>query len=121
AASTMALNVSCISAPHPDVVFAPGKVKTEHWNAPLVDNARVDLAITLLVRDHFPAPFHRNVSAVSFPAALSNRPAVTLEGLGEFLAHPDAWHISAAVALDVISTEKLVAPIIFPPGRINVD
>ena len=41
-------------------VVTPLKAKPQHWNSPAVNSVRVDFAVAISVRDHFPASREAN-------------------------------------------------------------
>jgi hypothetical protein len=117
----IARKVSFMSAAILIVVFAPGEMKAQHGDAPLVDDVRINLAVAQLVRDHLAATFHADEASVFLAAGLLERAAVTLNLLQHSVEHPDTRHVASAVDLDMVAAEEFVCPVVFPPRGINVN
>ena len=47
-------------------VLAPLEVEAQHRNAPLIDDVRIDLAVAILVGNHFAAAREMDFAAVEF-------------------------------------------------------
>src|SRR5947207_6424228 len=92
-------------------------MEAKHRYAPLIDEIRIDFAIALLVGNHFAAALDGDEGPVNVAALLLERLAVAL---GHIMKHPHARHVPPAIDLDMVPAQKLILPVVFPPGYVNV-
>ena len=116
------VNVWCMCCTWLYLGVAPLEMEAQHRDAPLVDALGIDLAIGILVRDHFAAAGEADVRAVILvdvvfqllcrsPDAARTTPWNV----------PDLRHAEAAADLDVIAArEILVLIVVEPPRHIDV-
>src|SRR5262245_52711117 len=107
----------------PDLVIGPLPMKPEHRDSVFVNGVWIDLAITVVVRDHFAA-----ARKVDRRAPIS--PIVSLEGLtvtAGLVESLDAAHESrgrrattSAADLDVIAAGEIELLVVEPPRHVQV-
>ena len=105
---------------HLDFVVAPLPVETQHGDAPLVDSGRIDLAVAILIGNHFAATGESNERAVFFLALLLQRRAVAFKLVAQVIVVANAGHAAAAAEFGVVSAEKIVLAIVLPPRQVHV-
>ena len=105
---------------HLDFVITPLPVKAQHRNAPLVDCVGIDIAVTVLVGNHLATAFEADKSSVHTAALLLQIEAVPLELIAHAVKLADTWHGPSAVDFYVVSTQKIIFAIEFPPWNINM-
>ena len=112
-----------------DLVVGPLPVEAQHRDAPLVDDARVDLAVAVLVRDHLAAPGEADRRAVE-PAVVvlellcrSRRPRgrpISTPCTVDAAHEAGAGHAAAAADLDVVAAREVELLVVEPPRHVEV-
>src|SRR4029077_11193457 len=93
---------------HLDLVVAPLPVEPEYRDTPPVDDVRVNLAIAVLVRDHFAASGESNVCAVLLLELTLQTNAVAFKLIAQTFVIANARHPPPAAKLGVIAAEKFI-------------
>src|SRR5258708_3362222 len=105
---------------HPGFVFAPFPMKTQHGDAPLILYLRVDVAITIVVGDHFPSAAESNKRAVGSAAFLLQSGAVTFVLLAHVVEASYPGHIASAAEFNVIAAQEIVLLSEAPPRHVHM-
>src|SRR5215468_4594495 len=95
-------------------------MEAQHRNAPLIDEAGVELAIGIGVWDHLAAPGESEIGAVLLPQALFQRESITFAVVAGIVEHANSRHVASAPQFDVIAAREIVFPIKLPPRHIHV-
>src|SRR5262245_20351493 len=106
-----------------DLVFLPLPVQAEHWNYKFVDDVRVDLAIAIVVCNHFAAAREAQDRAPEFPIIAFESFTVAAYAVVAFdIAHE--WKrrnpTASTPELDVISTREVELLVIQPPWHVEM-
>src|SRR5436309_4965718 len=86
-------------------IVRPFEVEPRHGNTPLIHHVRVNLAVAMIVRDHFAAPGKSYEGAVILASTLFQLFSIAVLG-GSTLEGPDLRHPIAASNLNVVATRK---------------
>src|SRR5215470_17076986 len=105
---------------HPNLVFAPFPVESQHWDTPLVSRIGINLAVAVGIGNHLAAAGKTDYSTVFAAAGLLESKAVALVAFASAIEHPNSRHVAAAAEFDVIATQKIVLAVELPPGDVHV-
>ena len=95
-------------------------MEAQHGNAPLVHGVGIDIAVAVLVGNHFAASGETDVGAVPAAAVLFERRAVSFMLFAGILELAHARHAPAAAKLDVVSAQKIILAVVSPPRHVQV-
>src|SRR5579862_4880032 len=105
---------------HFEFVLAPLPMKPQDRDAPLVLYVGIDLAITILIRDHLAASAEADKRSIRRPASLFQARAVAFVFVADVLKLADPRHIAATAKLDVIPAQEFVFLSETPPRHVQV-
>ena len=106
-----------------DFIIRPLPVKPKHGNSMFVDDVRIDLAIAIVVCDHFAAAGEVDGGTPESAIVVFESFPVTTHAVVPFdAAHePERWSPAASAAeLDVIPAREIELPVIEPPGHVEM-
>src|SRR5437763_13455093 len=105
---------------HFDFVLTPLPVKPQYRNSPFINGIRINLAIALLVRDHFAPACEANVGSVGCAATLLQARTIAFVKFAKRMKLAYPGQCPATAKFDVITTQKFILAIELPPWHVHV-
>ena len=100
-----------------DLVLPPLEEEAQHWDAPLVDDAGVDLAVALLVGDHFAQARERDVEPYNLrKSRFKSLPVSAAVPALIPCDHAGGGHLAAAAELDGVAAREGHLPLSSHPA-----
>src|SRR5450631_1214608 len=92
---------------HFDFVVAPLPVEAKHGNPPFVCRVRINVAIAVLVGNHFTAASEADVDAIGVAASLLEADAIALSEIAHAVKFAHSRHGLPAAEFNVISAQEI--------------